>query len=89
MTEFIYRYNLSREKAHILLSFKLQTTSREAEVREVLSALANADMAGLDISDDEMAKSHVRYMIGGCQAVANERIFRFGKFFFHSIRCKA
>ena len=80
MTEFIYRYNPSREKAHILLSFKLQTTSRETEVHDVLSALANADMSGLDISDDEMAKSHVRYMIGGCQTVANERIFRFGKF---------
>ena len=83
MTEFIYRYNPSREKAHILLSFKLQTTSRETEVHDVLSALANADMSGLDISDDEMAKSHVRYMIGGCQTVANERIFRFGKFWFH------
>ncbi|KIM40097.1 hypothetical protein M413DRAFT_19326 [Hebeloma cylindrosporum] len=77
VTEFIYRYNVSGERAHILLSFKLQTTSRETEVREVLSALANADMSGLDISDDEMAKSHVRYMIGGCQTVANERIFRF------------
>ena len=35
-------------------------------------------MQGFDISDDEMAKSHVRYMIGGCQRVDNERVFRFG-----------
>jgi len=77
VTEFTYRYNLSRDKAHILLSFKLQTTSRETEVREILAALENADMPGLDISDNEMAKSHVRYMIGGCQTVKNERVFRF------------
>jgi len=31
-----------------------------------------------DISDDELAKSHPRYMIGGCHAVPNEHIFRFG-----------
>jgi threonine dehydratase len=35
-------------------------------------------MQAFDISDDEMAKSHVRYMIGGCHRVDNERVFRFG-----------
>ena len=35
-------------------------------------------MKGYDISDDEMAKSHGRYMIGGAQKVENERLFRFG-----------
>lgn len=35
-------------------------------------------MKGFDISDDELAKSHARYMVGGCHAVPNERIFRFG-----------
>jgi len=34
-------------------------------------------MKGYDISDDEMAKSHSRYMIGGAQRVENERLFRF------------
>ncbi|KAF8906503.1 threonine ammonia-lyase [Gymnopilus junonius] len=75
--QFIYRYNVSGDRAHVLLSFKLQTDSRETEVREVLAELEGADMKGFDISDDEMAKSHVRYMIGGCQKVSNERVFRF------------
>ncbi len=61
------------------MSFKLHSTSREEEVAEVLSALERSDMVGYDISDDEVAKSHVRYMIGGCQNVPNERIFRFGE----------
>ncbi|KDR75861.1 hypothetical protein GALMADRAFT_248592 [Galerina marginata CBS 339.88] len=77
VTEFIYRYNVSGDRAHVLLSFKLQSSSREAEVRDLLSALEREDMKGFDISDDEMAKSHVRYMIGGCQKVPHERVFRF------------
>ena len=34
-------------------------------------------MTGHDISDDELSKSHLRYMIGGTSDVPNERIFRF------------
>ncbi|KAJ3567166.1 hypothetical protein NP233_g6531 [Leucocoprinus birnbaumii] len=79
VTEFIYRYNLSGDgdRAHVFLSFKLNTPNRTAEVHQVLSALEAEDMKGFDISDDELAKSHARYMIGGCHAVPNERIFRF------------
>ncbi|KJA19884.1 hypothetical protein HYPSUDRAFT_143134 [Hypholoma sublateritium FD-334 SS-4] len=77
VTEFIYRYNVSGDRAHVLMSFKLHSTSREEEVAEVLSTLEGSDMKGYDISDDEVAKSHVRYMIGGCHNVPNERIFRF------------
>lgn len=84
VTEFIYRYNISGNRAHVLMSFKLQSTSRQEEVCEVLNTLKNSDMVGFDISDDEVAKSHVRYMIGGCQSVPNERIFRFGELHFEN-----
>lgn len=77
VTEFIYRYNISGDRAHVLMSFKLESNSRESEVRDVLKALEQADMQGFDISDDEFAKSHVRYMIGGLAQVSNERVFRF------------
>lgn len=60
------------------MSFKLATTSREQEVSELLQTLENQGMKGYDISDDELAKSHARYMIGGAQRVENERLFRFG-----------
>jgi len=80
VTEFVYRYNLSGDgdRAHVFLSFKLDTSDRPTEVHQVLSSLATEDMHGFDISDDELAKSHARYMIGGCHAVPHERIFRFG-----------
>lgn len=36
-------------------------------------------MHGRDISEDELAKGHARYLVGGRSVVPNERIFRFGK----------
>lgn len=77
-TEFIYRYN-NPERAQIFLSFKLESQNRAKEVADVLSTLEKQDMKGFDISDDELAKTHARYMIGGCSSVANERLFRFGE----------
>ncbi|KAG2016067.1 threonine ammonia-lyase, variant 2 [Coprinopsis cinerea AmutBmut pab1-1] len=77
VTEFIYRYNIDGDRAHVLLSFKIESNSRETEVQAILAALEAADMKGLDMTNDELAKSHVRYMIGGRQQVPNERIFRF------------
>ncbi|CAK5265751.1 unnamed protein product [Mycena citricolor] len=80
ITEFIYRFNCHGppERAHVFLSCKLDTTSRPREVAAILEALAAKEMIGFDISDNEMAKSHARYMIGGPQIVPNERIFSFG-----------
>ena len=77
VTEFTYRYN-SPDRAHVFLSFQLETTSRATEVGAVLTELQRDGMSGCDISDDEVAKSHARYMIGGASDVPNERIFRFG-----------
>ncbi|KAK7057151.1 threonine dehydratase [Favolaschia claudopus] len=80
VTEFIYRYNChtSPDRAHVFLSFTLAgASSRQAEIADLLKALAAEDMEGSDISDNEFAKSHARYMIGGSQIVPNERVLRF------------
>jgi len=65
-----------------MLSFKVDSLSRPTEVKEVLATLEALDMKGYDLSDDEFAKSHARYMIGGCHTVPDERVFRFGKSLF-------
>jgi threonine dehydratase len=79
VTEFIYRYS-SSEVAHVYLSFQLEgKLPRTAEVANVLTTLESEGMKGVDISDDELAKTHGRYMIGGKCEVPNERVFRFGK----------
>ena len=73
----MYRYN-TPDTAQVYLSFKLATKSRKTEVSELLTTLEKQGMKGYDISDDEFAKSHGRYMIGGAKKVENERLFRFG-----------
>ncbi|KAF7981845.1 hypothetical protein HWV62_31381 [Athelia sp. TMB] len=75
-TEFIYRFNLPTI-ARVFISFKLQTIERATEVAGVLAALSKAGMTGYDISDDELSKSHARYMIGGAPVLDHERMFRF------------
>lgn len=79
VTEFVYRYS-SPSIAHIFLSFRIddQARSRGEDVANVLDMLEAAGMKGHDISDDEFAKSHGRYMVGGRAEVPNERLFRFG-----------
>lgn len=61
----------------------LSPADRDAEIAALLEALRKEDMHGVDVSDNELAKSHGRYMIGGQpkegQGVEHERIFRFGE----------
>lgn len=79
ITEFIYRYS-SPNLAHVFLSFQLEAKlPRTKEVENVLATLEQEGMKGFDISDDELAKSHGRYMVGGRHDVSNERLVRFGE----------
>ncbi|KAN0064549.1 threonine deaminase [Thecaphora frezii] len=48
-----------------------------SELEAILRALHEDGMKALDISGDEMAKSHARYLVGGRENVENERVFRF------------
>lgn len=77
VTEFVYRYS-KPETAHVFISFILNTPSRTTEVADILAQLGKEGMKGMDISDDELAKTHIRYLVGGFQDVENERVFRFG-----------
>lgn len=87
VTEFAYRYS-SSSRAHIFLSFKLETLDRASEVADLLAAMERQEMKGYDISDDEMAKTHARYMIGGTSDVGDERLFRFGEFLLSLLPCR-
>src|SRR4051812_41369519 len=75
VTEFSYRFN-DPDKAFIYMSFKVH--NRERDVPEILASWKAAGMEGFDVSGDELAKSHARYLIGGKSNVENERVFRFG-----------
>ncbi len=74
VTEFNYRI-ADEQAAHIFLG--LQVSSRQ-EATEIADALVSAGFATLDLSDDEVAKSHLRHMVGGRSGLArNERLYRF------------
>ena len=58
----------------------MESASRSTEVAAALAEIEKKGMKGVDISDNELAKTHARYRIGGRAKVPNERLFRFGPY---------
>jgi threonine dehydratase len=75
VTEFNYRGQGS-ERARIFVGMNL--TRGPAERAEIMNQLTDAGYSVVDMTDNEMAKLHVRYMIGGQgRGLADECLFRF------------
>ena len=74
VTEFNYRLS-SRDQAHIFVGF---ATSSRQDGAALASQLAAAGYETVDLTDNEMAKLHVRHMVGGrAPDVRDERLCRF------------
>ncbi len=74
ITEFNYRYS-DAAVAHIFVGVQVH---HQAEVNTLLDALEKHDLAVLDLSDNEMAKLHIRHLVGGRSPQAdNEVLYRF------------
>ncbi|MGC4043944.1 MAG: threonine ammonia-lyase, biosynthetic [Armatimonas sp.] len=75
ITEFNYRYS-DPKSAHIFVG--VQLSEGEAEKQQIVSMLTEHDYPVLDMSDNELAKLHVRYMVGGkAPDLKDELLFRF------------
>jgi threonine dehydratase len=75
VTEFNYRYG-DTERAQIFVGVALG--GGHDERRALFDAIGQAGFPVLDMSGNEMAKLHVRYMVGGhARGIANELLFRF------------
>jgi threonine dehydratase len=75
ITEFNYRYS-EASAANIFVGFGLSDGKREKD--SIAAALRGAGYPVTDMSDNEMAKLHVRYMVGGhAPNIEHERLFRF------------
>ena len=61
ITEFNYRYASPRE-AHVFVGFKVASPTETGALIEQLRGLG---YPVVDLSHDDMAKTHVRYMVGG------------------------
>ena len=74
VTEFNYRIS-DPLQAHVFVGL---TISRRDEAQRIQRALVKHGFATVDLSDDELAKEHVRHLVGGRSELArDERLFRF------------
>lgn len=74
ITEFNYRLS-QRESAEIFVGIAVDGDNQRRAFREQLSAHG---FEHIDLTDNELAKTHVRYMVGGRSPnVRGERLFRF------------
>ncbi len=74
ITEFNYRYAESAE-AQIFVGVQLSGGQQQKDL--LLSELADKGLPVQDLSDNEMAKLHLRYMVGGRANPKDERLLRF------------
>lgn len=86
VTEFSYRYTAS-SGANVLLGLSLvaPASERPRELGGLLHRIESIDsdvndgqsFSVTDLSGDELAKSHVRYLVGGTSNVPDERLYMF------------
>lgn len=75
ITEFNYRY-ADNQQAQVFVGVRM--SGRDEERQLLFESLDNAGYQWVDFTDNEMAKLHVRYMVGGHAPQAeNERLLRF------------
>jgi threonine dehydratase len=75
VTEFNYRYE-SAESAQIFVAFGL--SQGRAELSGVVQQMRGAGYTVNDMTDNEVAKLHVRYMVGGhARGIRDELLYRF------------
>jgi threonine dehydratase len=74
VTEFNYRLS-GRDEAHIFVGIATESRRQAADVMQLLQ---QRGYPTVDLTDDEVAKLHIRYMVGGrAPEVADERLYRF------------
>jgi len=74
VTEFNYRISDERV-AHVFVGLSI---GRRDEAERIARHFTKHGFANVDLTDDELAKEHVRHMVGGRSELArDERLFRF------------
>jgi len=74
VTEFNYRIS-DQKQAHVFVGIAI---ARREEADRIGRSFVKQGFATVDLTDDELAKEHVRHMVGGHSELArDERLFRF------------
>jgi len=75
ITEFNYRF-ADQQQAEVFCGVELRDGNQEREA--VKASLIDKGFEVVDLTDNETAKLHIRYMVGGhAPQAVNERLFRF------------
>jgi len=80
VTEFTYRYSPAHTDALVFMAMERIDTlsSSEQESHHVINALNALGVHAMDVTGNEMAKTHARYLVGGRPGkIAGERVIRF------------
>jgi threonine dehydratase len=74
VTEFNYRI-ADGDAAHVFVGVQVASAG---EAEDLAGAFRSAGLDTIDLTDDELAKLHLRHLVGGHSPLAgNERLFRF------------
>ena len=74
VTEFNYRFAGGND-AHIFVGVEI---AQKREIRELTREFKRAGMVAFDLTENEMAKLHLRHLVGGhAPGAQGERLFRF------------
>lgn len=76
VTEFCYRYSTGAA-ANVLIGISVSASARTRDLADLTQRLQADGMTAQDLSGDELAKSHIRYLVGGRSNAEHERIFAF------------
>ncbi|KAK3689909.1 putative threonine protein [Podospora appendiculata] len=78
VTEFSYRY-ANEAEANVLVGISLAApgNQRAQELQSIIGRITESGNQVTDLSADELAKTHVRYLVGGRSGVPNERLYMF------------
>ncbi len=74
ITEFNYRF-ADPKVAHVFAGIELH---ERGDITQLITALKKVGITALDLTDNEMAKLHIRHLVGGRAPLAqNELLYRF------------
>ncbi|KAL8648452.1 MAG: hypothetical protein Q9210_004980 [Variospora velana] len=76
VTEFSYRF-AEEHAANIFMGLSVNASARAEELSDLVKRLGHNGMTAEDLSGDELAKTHIRYLVGGRSGVADERLYMF------------
>jgi threonine dehydratase len=76
ITAFSYRCG-PQDSANVLMGISLAASTGCEDPSNIIADIVKGGMNAVDLSDDELAKTHLRYLVGGRSGAKDERIFMF------------